>query len=225
MNFGFNMALTWQHKEGDIMNNRRLAFINSIFIVVSIFAIIIDWLKFEISERTYGFFNNFAILLNAIILLGMLIWSIIYLVKNISKIKWKALLPSIIIIFTIVLNVYMPLTEPFIKLNFLINSDSREKIVKMFEKNQMSNYQTGMDKYMVPLVYRLSTHNGRVYTQKSDDGVTKILFYVHCGINSSAIVYVSNDSGINEGDFGFKYHSKRFLKKNWYSAIILNKDN
>ena len=220
MDLGFNMALIWLNKEGEIMHNRRYIFINSIFIVVSIITIIIDWLKFEISERTYGFFNNFAMLLNAIILFSLVIWSIIHIIKNFNKVKGKALLPCIIIIFTIALHAYIPLTDSFLKINFLINMNSREKIVQMYKSNQLNSYQTGMDKYMIPLEHRLSSHNGRIYIQKNNDGVTKILFYVHSGINSSAIFYVSNDSGINDGDFGFKYYNKRFLKKNWYSAIM-----
>lgn len=211
-------------RRGNVVNsNKKIIFINSIFVVGSLSTIIIDRIMLEISERKFAFFINFGFLLNLMIFMCLATLSMTYCIMNVKKMKLKAFLPCVIVFFTIAFHLYIPLTNTFLGFNFFINMSSREKIVEMYQNDQMQGYQTGIDKFMIPSKYILASHDGRIHIQKN--GATKILFYVNRGINSSAIIYVSNGSGIYNGDFGLNYHNVKFLKKNWYSVVILREDN
>jgi hypothetical protein len=150
----------------------------------------------------------------------MLIWTTIYIYKEYKKNILVSLIPAVILLFTILLHIFFPYTNSYVKANYLISKRSLAKIVEMFEQGEMQYYQIGEDKYILPKGLRFISHTGKVYVQ-TDSLTNKFLFYVKCGTRrSSGIIYVSNESEIKEGDFGRQYTHIKLLDEHWYAVTM-----
>jgi hypothetical protein len=197
-----------------------------VFVLGSVIFFTFDWVRFDLSKKI----NNSLIIGNFVWFIYFLygcmgVWSVIYLIKKLSVYRWKAFIPIAIVIITILYFLLIPLSNIYLNIDYKLNGGNRAKIVQMVQNDQMQRNQIGENKYIVP--YRLTSHTGYIYVQKNTL-VTKIMFYVYCGIGKSrVIIYSSNDSEINENDFnsGIPVTNSHFrdikkMEKYWYSATF-----
>lgn len=107
-------------------------------------------------------------------------------------------------------------TEPNVRLNYHINKGVREEIIQMMNNGDIERYRGGANKYMSP--YRRASQTNKIHYW--DNGNLKALFTVNSDLTGrSVIIYVSDDSGINENDFGLEYRRTGKLDDKWYYGI------
>ena len=196
-----------------------------ILLFIAVLFIIFDWYKFDLAIKTNRFVIGNLTWIVYIIYGIIVVWTLIYAILNVKKIKWRAITPAMICLLTILYICVYPLTGIYKNIDYASNYKKRIQIVEMYENHQLTNYQISQDEYMVP--YRSASHTGTMLIQETD-GVVKIMFYVRQGFKTSAVlVYASDDNGIHGTDFNFglPLFSQRFsdVKKidvNWYSATI-----
>lgn len=138
--------------------------------------------------------------------------------KRASKVV--AFLPIFIIFITLMLLYIFPLSDIYINIDYNLNKDKREKIVSMINgKEDMQLKQINADSFKLPINLRSASQNAKIIIQ-GDDKKFKILFYIHKGlVNSSAVIYVSDENGVKNGDFGLNYNKIKQIDSCWYSVI------
>ena len=191
-----------------------------LFVILSAAVMLFDWQKNDLllkikgggslgSSMIFGLIEPTVYLIY--VLLGM--GTIVYAVLMLKKVGWSAILPSIIFLATLFFVFVFPVTRLYLNWNHAINKANREKIVSMAEEGLISEYQIGPDKYVVP--FRSTSYTGAMIVHNQDDVLT-VEFFVYRGLlGEKLIVYVSDDSGLNDFE-GYKNIEK--LSDGWYTA-------
>jgi hypothetical protein len=190
--------------------------------------LLFDFFKFDIYNRTdtysfgAGLFSGFIILAIYGMYYSLAIGTLFYIILRIKVNKRKAFIPSVIMIVTILLLTFVPYSKGYVNIFYSINKDDFQKIVQMYNKGELDDFQSNVNEYIVP--YRLTSYTGKMYVQNTE-GVSKIQFYASGGFRKLVIIYSSDDSGINQEDFynlriKMDYRNIRRIDKNWYSAVI-----
>lgn len=196
------------------------------YTLLCVLTVAIDWLKWGIKDRLSSLAEGWIILFAAgavaVTLAALLIYGILHLrrtYRHSKTIKAMSVIPCVIVVFTLLIHTVIPVTNAYMSLSWKLNQNAMETAVELLESRGLS--QTNVSRYRLPSRLRLASHTGMIYTQTEISGATKALFYVHCGgWKSSAVIYVSDDSGVADGDFGRVFESVRKLKDHWYAAVM-----
>jgi amino acid transporter len=141
--------------------------------------------------------------------------------------QWLTAVLCVIVAVTILIYTVIPLTTPYLYANYLLNEQSRDNIINMLENDRLG--QIGRNKFILPAWLSLSSVTGEIYTQLEYDtllfrdyeGHYKVMFYVHYGTwKHAAVIYISDDSEVEDGDFGSTFTRVRKLKDHWYGVLM-----
>ena len=205
--------------------NKKGKCIVVLFVFISAFFIVFDWLRFDLSEKIDKI--GFDLILGMfIVFLLFLFWvlaviAIIIFVKNLKSNKMMAIIPITSILIVVAYFSFINYSPTYIKIDHKINVAKRTEIIREYESGKLE--QININRYLVP--YRFCSHNKKVYIQKKN-GVIKAIFYVSNGVQKSRVVfYVSDERFANINDFGeYPNHwIMRNIKKieaNWYYADL-----
>ncbi len=212
------------------MKRRDLTLI--LCIAYSVLLVLFDFFKFDwiIKIKVSQSFGA-EILLGFILYIPYIIfacltgWSIIYIFKKIKSKKWKSILPTAVMAFTILLLIVFPYTKTYINMFYKLNQEQLQKTIQMVNSEEIHSYAIDENEYRAP--FRLTSYSG-VMHKDSHNGVTKVKFYAFKGIkkdNDVIIVYSSDDSSIDSDDFSddlVKWNLSNIKKicPNWYSATV-----
>ena len=172
-------------------------------------------------EIILGFLEYFIYIIYILVIIS----AIYYLISKAKLKKWKASIPVVLCFIIFILNI-LPATDHYASWNYIVNRSRRTEIVNMVKGGLMTDQIISMHEYKVP--WRSLSYSKTIAVQNTDDGI-KIMFYTYIGLNlMKAIVYVSDDSGVDESDFNFSitptynlhYENQKKLDENWYLVTI-----
>ena len=184
-------------------------FISSLLVVINIF-------RWKLIEILTVFLEPFLELIISVIFLAVLVWSIIYLGKNVRKLKYRALLPMGINLITLIIVIFVPFTNISCDLDFKLNLNDREKIVSMIQSGELKSY--GKRLIQLPDEYKHLSKGGGEIAVEQDGETYKIFFYTFRGIldNFSGFAYISNDSELLHEDFNGDFHQIIKKREHWF---------
>ena len=194
----------------------------TLYIMLCAATFVVEWVKWDISEQFLmkGLINLAVSVGVAFAFVGLLFSGRNFYIKNYKASKKIAMIPILILLFSLSLHFVFPITKIYMEFFYWVNRGGMEEVVEMVESCEIQEFQIGEDKYMLPSEMRLVSHVGRIFTQTEVEG-KKVLFYVRCGIwNSSAIIYVPDNARITDGDFGRKYTSIHQIDENWFCVMM-----
>lgn len=199
-----------------------------ICLLSSILILLFDFFKYDIynkaDARSFGAGLAFGLVIYFVygVYCFLAIGTLFYVIQRLKQYKWKAFIPSMIMLVTILLLTLVPYTKSYVNAFYFINKDNLQKTVQMYTKGELQDFYRG-DEYIVP--YRLTSYTGKMVIQERNNSI-KIEFYAYRGFsNKTVIIYSSDDSGINPDDFiivGYKlnYRNIHKIDTNWYSAVM-----
>ncbi len=147
--------------------------------------IIIDFLgPFLVGPLLLCLWSGFLILLPG---------SIIYFIFQFNKNIKKACLPLLINVFTILILVFVPFTAIWLNIEFRLNKNAYDEVIKMVENGELQPNSIGLTR--LPPEYRRISRGGDIVVDKQDH-VTSVFFYTYRGVldNFSGYMYRSDNS-------------------------------
>lgn len=200
------------------MKKIKLIITNLLYIIFCITATAANWGMWGLAELTNHLIINIIAFFVMLLFLILGVLSVSFIKYNIKEHRILSFTPLLILLVTISFFTFLPLTKVYIYSHYKINEKSMDSVIEVLEHGDLR--QTNSYRYAVPIKYRLTTQTGRILVEEKDES-KKVLFYVHCGAwKSSAVIYVSNDSEIIDGDFGRVFDKIFKLKDNWYGVIM-----
>lgn len=211
---------------------KRIKSLYFICLISSIILVLFDFYKFDLMIKADGYslgaelVTNFLVMIPYCLYALLMIFSLFYAIKKYKSIRWKAVIPSIITIITVIVFAVLPYTKGYESLFYSINKNNYNKIIEMINSREILDYQCDSNMYIVP--YRMASYTGKM-TAETRDGVTKIKFYAYRGfLKSIVIMYASDDSGINQDDFvdypytraKFEFSNLSTIEPKWYTATV-----
>ena len=212
-----------------MINSMKKNIIPIVFLAISIIFVAFDWLKFDLVLKTIGLVVN-ALTLLIYGLYGLMgIETIIYLRSMFPSLRWRAIIPMITFIVTILYVFILPYTSLYQRINVSMNYENRRKVIEMVENQQIDSYKIGPEKYIAP--YRFTSHTGTIHIRKTD-GITRVAFYIHKGFFWKELIYLSDDSGVDLANFKYgllidMHNFDRIEKIDtcWYSTTTVRPSN
>ena len=127
-------------------------------------------------------------------LAGLTFASIVYLVAQFRKNVRRAVLPLLINGVTFLILWWVPFTTIWLDLEFRLNYQAYNEVVRMVEDGRIKPNDIGLAK--LPPEYRHISRGGGEIKIERDDGVTSVFFYTFRGVldNFSGYMYRSNDT-------------------------------
>lgn len=204
-------------KEREKNTSRKLVLYFSI--IMSSLLILLNVFRWELVEVLTVFLQPFLELIIGVAFLVILTWSVIYFIKNIYKMKYKAVLPLVINLITIVIVFFVPFTSIIISLDFNLNLEDREKIISMVQSGELKSESLyGYNLIQLPEEYKhLSKGGGEIFIEKDGDTL-KIFFYTFRGIldNFSGFAYISDNSELSQTDFNGDFDQIIKKREHWF---------
>lgn len=191
-----------------------------------------DFFKFDLIIKVKGSYSfgaeivlGYILYIPYVIFACLTAWSTIYMFKKIKSKKWKAILPTAVMLFTILLLIVFPYTNMYINMFYKLNQEQLQKTIQMVYNGEIHSYAIDENEYRVP--FRLTSYSG-VMQKDIHNGVTKVEFNAFKGIkkdNDVIIVYASDDSGITSDDFTddlitWNLSNIKKICPKWYSATV-----
>lgn len=179
-----------------------------IFLIIVNFINLTQWYLIDILTV---FLMPILFLIIYILFTIFFIISIIQLIKN--KFKKQYFYPLIINLMSIMMIIFIPYTDIYIKYDYKVNFESRRKFIK-----ENYNLIKSKNKLFIPQRYGTISSGGNEIIIDNSDSNTKILFFTFRGIldNFSGYVYSEKDLPIKQGDFGADIFQQEKMANNWY---------
>jgi len=207
--------------------NKHKAIVISIIVSFTLF--LFEYVKFDfmlmLNSKSIIYMQTYGILtwIIRILLISVSIGNCVFAIQKYKETKRYAFLPAFAVLIVIIVVYIFPSTNAFVFLNSTVYQKNREKIVNMYERNELAEYRVGQYAYVAP--HRRASHTGLIYIY-DNDGSIKILFYIYKGLFvSQVLLYVSDDNGFDYHQFDIysQYTSQpldniRRIKDNWYYA-------
>ena len=146
------------------------------------------------------------------------ILNIVHIIRSVRREKFRAFIPFAISIITILIILFVPLTNIAVGWDFRANLKDREEVVAMIKtENLVSN------KHLISLpkeYSHLSQGGGEIIVEREGDSL-KVFFFTFRGMLSgnNGFIYVSDDSEIQSSDFRMILVKVKRLKENWYWVV------
>jgi hypothetical protein len=124
---------------------------------------------------------------------GLTLATMVYLVAQFKKNLMRAVLPLLINGVTFLILWRVPFTTIWLDLEFRLNYQAYDEIVKMVEDGRIQPNDIGLAR--LPSGYRHISRGGDIQVERND-GVTSVFFYTFRGVldNFSGYMYRSNDT-------------------------------
>lgn len=208
---------------------KNIAIKNIHVIMMCIFFILIDWVRFDlvrfVDNIGFNLILNLLVFVIGIVYVVLFIWSIVNLVRNYKSDGAGSVVPLVCMIMVLVYYWVVNNSMLYVDIAYKTNKVNMENTVNMYEAGELE--QIGVDKYIAP--YRLTSHNKLVYI-KSEDGIDTAVFFVSNGYTKDRVIVYSDYGldGLNDYGKGDKYGVWEFsnikeLDYNWYYAEVENK--
>ena len=203
--------------------NMKDKFVAIGYVFILLFSIVFEWLKYDIRIFAKGGLSlgaemilGFIIFMVYIFYGLMIVFAVILPVVKRKTCKLGNFVPITLTTIALILHfIFLP-SQLYTSANYNVLSTQRQQTVSMVLNGEIGFYHGDTSQYLA--TYRLTSQKAKLYVDDSD-GVTKIIFYAHCGIRTdNVIVYVSDGAELKEN---WKYTDIRMLDENWYSAKII----
>jgi hypothetical protein len=154
-------------------------------------------------NSVFIFFYGPIILIGYLGLFTLLVFSIIYLVRQRNK-AYRPFIPFSFSLLTIAFILFFPFTEFTLQVDFRLKKNDRERVIKMITNKEI-NYDLNKSAFVtIPTGYsNLSAGSANVLVEIIDNK-TCIFFYTFRGLtdNSAGFVYVPDDKIISNFKIG-----------------------
>jgi hypothetical protein len=190
-------------------------------IVSSVLLILINTFRWDLIEILTVFLEPFLELFIILMFLVSMISSVVYFIRHMRKERFRSIIPFTISIITILIVWFVPFTNIILTWDFNMNLKDREKVVSMINSGELvSNVSHNKSLIALPKEYaHLSKGGGEVIVEREGDRL-KVLFFTFRGVldGFSGFVYISDDSGLQEGGFSTDFLQIEKKKEHWYWA-------
>lgn len=170
-------------------------------------------------EYFIGTFGVMILFLTVGFLVGMIILSIIKIFEDKQYNFSIFILTSIIALYLIT---SQTLRFVGLAIDFNSNKNERARVAHMMESGSIA--VNPMEEYVqLPSKYAyLSRNDGKVMVYE-ENGAIKTCFFASGGLYSKhdVVVYISNNNGLVNGDFGERISNIKKLEDNWFSGKIV----
>lgn len=188
----------------------------NIYLLFGTFILVFHWFFWDIVDIITPFLIFIPLIIVLISVVGFLIHSFWIASKNVKRLKSKAFIPLLIIIVTILVNIFFPFTDASLQLNFLLNVNARNEVVNLIQTEELKPEKFNNLLIMLPLKYRrLSKGGGEVFIEHFEDHDAYV-FFTFRGVldNFSGFVYDPDEYAIAELET--RYVQVLELRDSWY---------
>lgn len=190
--------------------------------VLCIMAVLLEWLQWDIIVLIQENYNSLVSGLIAYGMIGIRLAALIaavVLIFRCAVLKYNKLfiiLPSAALLAAVLLQFVIPASDTYAKWEYAFNAEQRGEVVSMLTSGETEELaRISESEYTLPLRLRRASHNDKAITEY-DGSALKVLFHMHRGIKNAGVVYVSDGSGIKNGDFAIEYEEMMPVDANWY---------
>jgi hypothetical protein len=106
----------------------KMVLISSILYSISIF--LIHWYLWDIIDLITPFLAFVPVIIILALSVSFLIYTVVYAIKNIKKLKLNSFIPLLIIALSIILNLTFPFTKANLNLDFKFNLSARNDVIE-----------------------------------------------------------------------------------------------
>ncbi|MHC1694663.1 MAG: hypothetical protein AB9835_05200 [Eubacteriales bacterium] len=203
------------------MDNRKVKTTPLILILI-ISMLILIILRYITSEMPlYFFFIFFPII--PLILLSVIIISIIFIKKNIHRIRIFAFVPFLIVLIGILILSFVPFTQIKLNLDFYFYINEREEVVELIKNLKLQANDNGY--IVLPADYKKTSKKGEVQIEKNN-GILKVVFYYsHSNFwtfANTGYVYIENDIELTGRHFDEIVDECNKITDNWYYCALFD---
>lgn len=207
---------------------KNIAIKNIHVIMMCIFFVLIDWVRFDlvrfVDNIGFNLILNLVVVVMGIVYVLLFIWSIIHIVMNYKSDGAGSVVPLVCVVLVLVYYCVVNNSMMYVNIVYKLNKTNMENTINMYEVGELE--QIGVDKYIAP--YRFESHNKLVYIKSEADKDTAV-FFVSNGYRYDRVIVYSDCGldGISNYDKYHKYGMWEFsnikgLDYNWYYAEIEN---
>lgn len=190
--------------------------------VSSVLMLVLVIFRIELAHLLSVFILPYVALVVVVAFLGSTVVSTVYVCRRRRFRSIRSYIPLAVHMLTVVILLKVPFDDIKIDLDYRLNRARRMEVVRMIESGELTEADPERPGLIsLPRGYRgTSKGGGDVLVERTDDA-TYVLFFFYRGIlgHFSGVMYRSDDSEPEEGDFGGEYVQILRNEENWYWVV------
>jgi len=143
-------------------------------------------------------------------------WALGYFVMKHREVGYRARLPLIVSIITILILVFVPFSKLALKMNWISNYNARIKIVQMIENGELDTAMLEKGQVNLPDKYKDASEGGKILFSRKGSRLF-VFFFTFQGILNgySGFAYVSDNDESHAG-LGGPYIEVKKMEDRWF---------